>query len=191
MPVAPSTPPFDLPSLAGLLAEVSSDGNGAALTLALSLVVDAQRRGEWAAWIDSGRGAFFPPDAAAGGADLEALPVARVAGAPAALRAADLLARSGAFGLVVIDLGPDARVPAAAVARLAGLARRHAAAVLCLTEKPPAAPSLGSLVAVRAEALRERVPGGGFRVILRGIRDRRRAPGWVHEEAREGPEGYA
>jgi recombination protein RecA len=77
------------------------------------------------------------------------------------------------------------------VARLAGLARRHAAAILCLTEKPATAPSLGSLVALRAEALRERRPDGGFRARLRAIRDRRRSPGWVHDESCEGPEGLA
>jgi recombination protein RecA len=183
-------PPFDLPSLAGLLVEIDSGRSGAGLTSALSLVVDAQRRGEWAAWVAAGEGTFFPPDAAAAGADLDALPVVRVAGAPAGLRAADLLARSGAFGLVVLDLGADPRVPPAAVARLAGLARRHAAVVLCLAERPATAPSLGPLVAVRAEARRERVPGGGFRVLLHTTRDRRRGPrGPLPAEECDGPEG--
>jgi recombination protein RecA len=182
---------FEFPSLAGLLAEVSSEGNGAALTAAAGAVADAQRLGEWAVWIAAGEGCFFPPDAAGRGIDLEALPVVRAAGAPEAFRAADLLARSGAFGLVVLDLGPDPRVPAAVVARLAGLARRHAAAILCLTAKPAPAPSLGSLVAVRAEALRERVAEGVFRVRLRILRDRRGAPGGTREEEGRGPEGLA
>jgi len=189
-PGAPPAPGgFDLPSLAGLLVEVSSDGAGAGLTTALALVADAQGRGEWAAWVAAGDSAFFPPDAAAAGIDLDALAVARVPGAPAALRAADLLARSGAFGLVVLDLGADPRVPPGAAARLAGLARRHAAVALCLTEKPARAPSLGPLVAVRAEARRERLPGGGFRAALRGLRDRRGAAGWTVAVERAAPEG--
>jgi recombination protein RecA len=182
---------FDFPSLAGLLVEISSDGPGAALTAAVDLVLDAQRRGEWAAWVAAGDSSFFPPDAAAAGVDLDAVAVARVPGAPAALRAADLLARSGAFGLLVLDLGADPRVPPAAAARLAGLARRHAAVALCLTEKPARAASLGPLVAVRAEALRERLPGGGFRVRVRGLRDRRGAAGWTVDRECGGPEGLA
>jgi len=187
---APPAVEDGFPSLRGLLAEISSGGDGAALTAAIGFVAEAQRCGEWAAWVAAGAGTFFPPDAAAGGVDLAALPVARATGAPEALRAADLLARSGAFGLVVIDLGPDPRVPAAALARLSGLARRHGAAVLCLAETPATAPSLGAPVAVRAEALRERLPGGGFRVRLRVLRDRRGAAGRIHEEICRGPEGW-
>lgn len=56
---------WELPALAGRLAELSAQGASAALTLAFSLVLDAQRRGEPAAWITPAGSSFYPPDAAA------------------------------------------------------------------------------------------------------------------------------
>ena len=167
--------------LRGLLAEVSAEGGGAALTAACAAILDAQRGGEPAAWVAATASTFFPPDAVEGGVDLDALAVVRAPSLPAALRAAERLLRSGAFGILVLDLGPDPRLPAAAVARLGGLAARHGTAVLCLTEKPAGAPSLGAAVALRVEALRRRAPGGGFLWRVRALKDRRRAPGWVLE----------
>ena len=74
-------------------------------------------------------------------------------------RAADLLLRSGGFGLVVLDLMSCSRraaadVPLAMQTRLAGLARKHGSVFLCLTEKNSETSSLGSLVSLRAEAVR-------------------------------------
>ncbi|WP_025321401.1 P-loop NTPase family protein [Deferrisoma camini] len=180
---------WELPTLAGRLAELSARGASAALTLAFSLVLDAQRRGEPAAWITPAGSSFYPPDAAEGGVDLEALAVVRARDARQALRAAELLARSGGFGLVVVDLGEEPRVPAAAQGRLAGLAGEHRMLVLFLTRKPAGAPSLGSLVAVRAEAVREPLGPGRFRCRVRVLRDKRRLPGWGHGEVCRGPDG--
>jgi len=109
-------------ALAGRLAELSAAGAAATLTLAFALVLDAQQRGEPAVWITTTGSSFFPPDAAAGGVDLDALVVVRVATAPQMFRAADRLARSGGFGLLVLDLGDRAHMPAPAQTRLAGLA---------------------------------------------------------------------
>ncbi|MHB8767074.1 MAG: recombinase A, partial [Deferrisomatales bacterium] len=175
------------------LVELSAAGASAALTLAFALVLDAQRRGEPAAWIAPGGSAFYPPDAAEGGVDLAALAVVRTADLRQALRAADHLARSGAFGLVVLDLGEAAELPLPAQTRLAGLAARHDAVLLFLTRKGAHRPSLGSLVSLRAEAGRERDPSppgaGGFRCGLRALKDKRRGPGWAHEEPCRGPDG--
>ncbi len=180
---------WELPALAGRLAELSAWGASAALTLAFSLVLDAQRRGEPAAWITPAGSTFYPPDAARGGVDLEALAVVRVADARQALRAADALGRSGAFGLLVLDLGEEARLPAPAQSRLAGLAGRHRTLILFLTRKRPGAPSLGSLVSVRAEAVRGPGPGDRIPCRARVIRDKRRGLPWEHEEACRGPDG--
>lgn len=128
------TPAWGLAELAGRLVELSGPGDSAALTLAFGLVLDAQRRDEPAAWITVPQHAFFPPDVAAGGVDLDALLVVRVPDAVAAGRAADRLVRSGAFGLVVLDLGADARLPAPLVARLSGLAQKYHAAIVFLTQ---------------------------------------------------------
>ena len=75
-----------------------------ALTAATALVVDAQRQREPVVWISSRAAGCYPPDLVACGVDLESLPFVHVADAEASLRAADQLVRSGAFGLLVLDL---------------------------------------------------------------------------------------
>lgn len=192
---------WSLGELSGRIAELSGLGDTALLSLAFALVRDAQRQGEPAAWITSRESTFFPPDAAFRGIDLEALAVVFVADAPAAARAAERLVRSGAFGLVTLDLaslpeparGP---IPAALQSRLAGLALRHGTAVLCLTEKAPDAASLGPLISLRCAAVREALPPaesgapwGRFRCRVQVLKDKRRGPGWEHAEVFRGPDG--
>ncbi len=146
-------------SLAGRLTELGGHGAVATLTAAFSLVLDAQRQGETVAWVSRTADSFFPPDAAACGVDLDALAVVRVPDPAAVARCADRLLRSGAFGLVILDLcvtreSLAADIPTALQARLAGLAREHDTALVCLTSKHREAPSMGSLVQVRVEASR-------------------------------------
>ena len=97
--------------LAGRLVELSGRGATAVLTLAVGLVVEAQRESEPVAWIQGTSDSFYPPDLAAAGVDLAALPVIRAGGPAGAARAASQLARSGAFGLLVLDLGVDRASP--------------------------------------------------------------------------------
>jgi len=139
----------------GRLVELSDGPVSAALTFTFRLVHQAQKLGEPVAWIKNPTSGFYPPDALACGIDLGALAVIKVGRSRLAPRAADLLMRSGAFGLVVIDLGRGGPVPLAVQTRLVGLARRHETALLCLTEKQSDQPSLGSLVSFRAEARRD------------------------------------
>lgn len=185
----PLTPRWDLQEIAGRFTELSGLGGSACLTLATSMVLDAQRRAETAAWISSNDSSFFPLDVAASGVDLEALAVIRVPDASAVACAADKLARSGAFGLLVLDLGAAARVPAALQARLRSLARKHDTAILCLTEKSAKASSLGSLVSLRGEARIRRIDDDRFACELRVLKDKHRGPGWMHTEVCRGPEG--
>ncbi len=107
-PPAKSPPPtltgWSLDALSGRLVEISASGTTAALTVTCDLVLQAQLKGEPGAWITLLDSSFFPPDAACSGIDLDALPVIRVPDPQAAARAADKLARSGGFGLIVIDL---------------------------------------------------------------------------------------
>ena len=154
----------------------------------LGLVRQAQLLGEPAAWVSLEEETFFPPDAAAGGVDTDALAVVRVPDPRALARAADRVARSGAFGLVVLDVGP-ARLPAAALSRLLGLAKKHGTIVLFLTDKPERAPSLGSLVSLRGHARRRRTGPDEFTCELLVLKDKRRAPGWVSREICGGPAG--
>src|ERR1043166_7972502 len=153
-------PRLDHPTLAGRLTELSGVGATAALTLAFAVVQAIQQRGEPVAWVLSGEQLFYPPDVQDSGVDCEALVVIRVPDASGIARAAELLARSGAFGLVVLDLGMHAQIPTALQARLLQAAQHHDMIVLCLTATPPALPSLGSLVSLRLEARRQPVTDG-------------------------------
>ena len=176
-------------ALGGCLAELSGTGASSSLTLAFSLVHQVQRQGEPAAWITRAESTFFPPDAAEGGIDLAALPVIRLPGRRQCLRAAEQLARSGAFGLLVIDLGGCLDLPLAAQTRLAGQALAHGTLILCLTAKTDRQPSLGSLVSVRAHAQRIRRGGGRFVCRIHVLKDKRRGPGWRDEVWCRGPDG--
>ena len=192
-PHPPSAPPspagWRLSTFAGRFTEISGDHSPATLTLAFRLVLEAQRMDEPVAWISERGSVFYPPDAAETAVDLDALTIVRVPGVPAAARAADQLLRSGAFGLVVLDLGVRVHVPLPAQIRLAGLAKKHHAALLCLTEKERERPSIGSLVSIRADAIRIRKDEGRFVCRASIVKDKRRGPGWKHTEVCHGPDG--
>lgn len=185
-PVPPAR--WSLDAVAGTLVELSASGASASLTLAFALVVDAQRRGEPVAWLTTLGQGFFPPDAAEHGTDLEALAVVRLREGSRLARAAEQLARSGAFGLLLLDLGTT-QVPAAMLTRLTGLAQKHGTAIVFLTRKDADAPSLGSLISLRGEVLRKRCAEGRFQCELHVIKDKRRGPGWRHSEVFHGPAG--
>jgi len=187
--------------LCGRLTELSAWGPSASLTLAIDLVLEAQQQGEPVAWISTRESSFFPPDAAANGVDLGALPVVHANSGRTAGRAADRLLRSGAFALIIIDLGRTERgrterdrgagagLPLPLQSRLLQLALKHDAAVLFLTEKPSTAPSLGSLVSLRAQARRRKTGPGRYTCELLVLKDKRHGPGWQHDTFRNGPPG--
>jgi recombination protein RecA len=180
---------WSLATFAGRLGEISGTQACSPLTFAFRLVLAAQRAGEPVAWIGGPDSVFFPPDVACAGVDLAALPVVRARDVPSALRAADLLLRSGGFGLVVLDLGTNGSLSFPGQTRLLGLARKHRAAVVCLTEKDGRRPSLGSLVSLRIEAARTAREGDRYRCEARALKDKRRRPGWSHVEVCRGPDG--
>jgi recombination protein RecA len=145
---------------AARIVELAGGPRASRTTLAASLVVEAQMLNEPVAWIERRAGDLFPPDLAACGVDLSALIVVRVADDErSGPRAAELLLRSGAFGLVVIDYAhaatPRARATEAWLGRIAALARLHESRVLVLAAPPVTAPALGTLVSVRIETVRE------------------------------------
>jgi hypothetical protein len=96
--------------------------------------------------------------------------------------------RSGGFGLVVLDLG-SVDIPMPLQTRLTGLAQRHHAALVCLTEKTGAAFSLSSLVSLRAHAEKKRAADNRFACALRVLKDKRRGPTWHYEKLYTGPAG--
>ena len=186
---APAPGSWTSVALGGCLAELSGTGASPSLTLAFGLVHQVQQRGETVAWITRAGSTFFPPDAAQGGIDLAALPVIRLADRRQCLRAAEQLVRSGAFELLVIDLGGYPDLPLAAQTRLAGQAIAHGTLILCLTAKTEDEPSLGSLVSVRAHARRIRRGDGRYVCRVHVLKDKRRGPGWSDEVWCRGPDG--
>jgi recombination protein RecA len=196
--VHPGQARFCLEELAGRLIELSGEGASAVLTLAVGLVLDAQAAREPVAWVGSDACSFYPPDLAESGVDLEVLVVVRLAlssgarpgsQAQALAVAAERLLRSGAFGLVVIDLGKAAEISQPLQSRLLGLAQHHHTALLCLTEKSEETPSLGSLVSLRAQAVRTWLGRDRFACELRVRKDKRRGPTWSEREVFRGPLG--
>src|SRR5690349_15787097 len=95
---------WGLAALRGRLVELSARGATATLTASIEIVAEAQAQGEPVVWLSVAASSFFPPDVADSGIDLAALVVIRAPDAIAASRAAERCLRSGAFGLVVIDL---------------------------------------------------------------------------------------
>jgi recombination protein RecA len=189
---APGQDRWGLDVLRGRLVELSARGATATLTTAIELVLEAQHAAEPVAWVTLGNTTFYPPDLADSGVDLAALVVVRVLDATTAARAAERLLRSGAFGLVVLDFGGTSTidVPIAHQGRLVTLAQTHDAAVVCITEKATEAASLGSLVSLRAEALRLHAREHDYDVTLRVLKDKRRGPGWSRTIKLRGPAGF-
>ena len=181
------TQPWGLGALRGRLVELSARGATATLTAAIEIVSEAQTESEPVAWLALRDGTFYPPDVAESGVDLAALVVVRALDATALARSAERLLRSGAFGLVVMDLGA-AELSTQIQGRLVTLAQTHDAAVVCITDKTRDMASLGSLVSLRAEAVRIR-DRDEFSVSLRALKDKRRGPGWTQSAKRRAPAG--
>ncbi len=156
----------------GRLVEVSARVPCGRLTVAVAFVLDAQRRGDPCAWVQPEGAGLYPPDLSDAGVALDRLVVVHTPRDGSAVsRAAELLLRSGGFGLVVLDLTHATPRGESWVVRLGGLARRHGARVVLLTSQPAEAPSAGALVAVRVEPSRRRITGR-YEITPAVLRDR-------------------
>jgi len=161
----------------GRLVEVSGRHACARTTTAVSCVIRAQACGELVAWVQPKAGALFPPDLEAAGVDLDsliAIHVPRHAGPFALVRATEWLARSGSFGLTVIDL-TDALPPGSSVnwqGRLQGLLRQYDGRILLLTSSAYEDPSSGPLVGLRIEPRRGPLRADRFEVHTRVLKDK-------------------
>jgi len=159
------------------LVEVSGQHACARTTTAVSCVVQAQAQAELVAWVQPKDGALFPPDLGTAGVDLDSLIVIHVprhAGPFALIRAAEWLARSGAFGLTVIDL-TDALPPGSSVnwqGRLRALLRQYDGRILLLTSSAYEDPSSGPLVGLRVEACRGHLHADRFEVHTHVLKDK-------------------
>ena len=180
---------WTLRALSGALVELSGMGATARLTLAARLIADAQQQGNLVAWSIRNGESFFPPDMKAAGVDLEALTVIRLNDYRSTFRANEYLLKSGAFGLVVMDIGSKPFIPQNIQVRLAVSARRHNTTLLCLTEKGLRTPSLGALFAVHGYVVRKTIGEDRFSCELRILKDKRRGPAWNYVEICHGQDG--
>ena len=198
----------------GRLTEISGVGSSARHTTAVALVRQAQLEGETTVWVQHAGGPLYPPDLAESGVDLAALIVVHVPedrGQVGLARAAELLLRSGAYGLCVVDLsGPEAACPSGHVpsdmsikpvrpprlkgsawqARLAALARMHHSRVVVLTRAAVDRTSLGPMVGLRIAPRRERRAAGLF-AVRPEILKHKGAPVLAAPTLRRGPWGLS
>jgi recombination protein RecA len=152
-----------LPS--GRLTEIVGARGSGATTLVRQIVAGALAAGRWVAYVDGAR-MLAPRDWAALGGT-RCLWIIRPPNVERSAWCADVLLRSGAFGLVIIDRGPPLTRPVAV--RLSRLARDRDAALVVVSNESAGA-IVGSAVRLRVSAGRRapnterklvaRLPGG-------------------------------
>jgi hypothetical protein len=120
----------------GRIVEVAGPWSSGKTSLLFRSLAEVTRRRQLAAWID-GRGELYPPSAATLGVDLDRLLVVRPSRGGTA-RAGEIVARSAAFPLVVLDLADGERLEDAAIARLRAAAAAGGAVVAALAPRPGA-----------------------------------------------------
>lgn len=178
-----------LAALRGRITEISGPQPAAAFSLAVRWVVEAQRMGEIAVWLQPPAGQLYPPDLAEAGVELAQLVVVRVPDGHACARAAELLLRSGGVSLAVLDLVSSRPRRRGWLNRLSSLALAHQAALVCLTTTPAEQPSLASLVSLRLDPQLVRKRGPGFTLVTSVRKDKRGMPHRTFEEELRGPLG--
>lgn len=182
----PDSGAWSLDALAGRFVELRGAAGAAAMTLAARVLLQAQLRQEPVVWVGNVESLFFPPDFAAAGLDLEALPVVRAHDGRQLARMADMLLRSGGFTVVVLDLSERMNLTTAMQARLSGLAKQHQCVLLGITRRQS---PLGSMVSLRGETSLQRADFDRFTCELSVVKDKLRGPGWRHTEVCRGPDG--
>lgn len=128
------------PNLVGRLVEVTGGPRTLRLGWLTQLTQEVQALGDVVVWLQTLESTPFPPDLQRAGVHLETLVVVKLPDFAAQLRAADVLLRSGAFGLCAIDATAaqqrslDAtRTLDNALGRLLGLCQKHGSALVFLT----------------------------------------------------------
>jgi RecA/RadA recombinase len=150
----------------GYVTEFAGAPSCGKLGLATSLLVSTLGMGARAAFVDVGR-SFFPALSPGLVRALAGLLVCRVGGIVDGVAAADLLAESGVFEVVVVDLvvrgGAPGSTVRTALARLERAARRGGTATVVVTEPPMGSQTfVGGAAALRLEITPGRGRWGGL-----------------------------
>lgn len=171
--------------------EVSSPTASGRISTAISVALEAQRRGEWIAWIQQGHASVYMPDLAAAGLDLDAIAFIQAPDNPLNMaKAADWLLRSGAIGLVIMDC-IDNPVSAHGQSRLAGLAKKHSAQLLILTSNHEQEHSVSPLVQVRIQPHRRSNGRGEHAIDNRVLKNKTLKPLVQKRALHRAPHGLA
>jgi hypothetical protein len=154
----------------GAVTEISGVRSSGKTALALTAIARHTAAGGLAVWIDGG-GQLFPPTAAALGVALERLLVVRPTAAigdaiaAAAAQAAEIVARSGVFAVIAIDLPRGAEIARSPAARTRGAMQRSGACALVIGERGRAPSFDGALARLRVrrrgDALAVTIDKGG------------------------------
>ncbi len=189
-PFSDNKPGWNLQEVQGRLVEISEPHPVAGLSFCFLLVHEVQMTGGCAAWVGSMNSTFYPPDVEKVGIDLRNLPILCLTDVQSLGRAAEVLLRSGAFQLVLLDLGRDPVIPVARLAQLNGLVRKHNACAVFLTRKQHGEQSMGPLISLHARTFRQHVETNSFSCELQILRDKRRGKKWTWQTCLSGVEGY-
>ena len=176
-------------NLIGILSEISEEIPSGALSFMAEIIADSQGQKEPVAWVAGEESVFFPPDLSQRGVDLSALAVIRAGGESESLIAAEWLLRSGAFGLVVVDCEGNWKVEDAILGRIQRIADRNQCAVVFLTRKRQADPSLGSRITLRGCIRRAGTGNGPLAVDILTLKDKRSNSGSRQNRQYNGPAG--
>ena len=189
-PFSTGSPQWSLQETQGRLIEISEPHPVAALSFFFLIAREVQAAGGHVAWVGTAHSTFYPPDAESIGIDLRNLPVLRMNDVQSVGRAAEILLRSGAFQLVLLDLGHDHAMPVARLAQLNGLVRRHNACAIFLTCKQHGEQSAGPLISMHATTSRQHADTDAFCCEIEILRDKRRWKKWTWQTRLCGVEGY-
>jgi recombination protein RecA len=177
-------------TFAGRLTEWTSAVPYIYLTPLCSVIRTAQISREPTVWISCCNYTFFPPDAANHGISLENLPLIKIRTVKHAVRASEHLLRSGAFGLIIIDLPVHIFIEQGKLGKLARLADLHNTAVIISTKQEGKySTTLGSMISLRLEIGRQYLGANKFRYTIHATKDKQRTPGWKYSEVYYGPAG--
>ncbi len=190
-PSSSDAKPLELSRFQGQISELSAERGQAYINLVFDLIVEAQSRREPVAWIGDRPSIFYGPDARHRTIDWQAVALISLVSARDRARAADQLLRSGAFGLVIIDLaGATApHIGDPLMHRLAQWSRRHTTATLFINDVTAESKALSPLLQRRVCARWSDVDAERLIATYTITKDKRQAPGAQIEEVYHGPMG--
>ena len=169
VPKPSNLPAWSVPSLLGRLCLITGDGSTSA---AAQLIAAAQHRREPCAWLTRQGYEPYIPDLESAGIAIDALVTLRLSTQQQTARVADLLARSGGIGVMVIDAHKETSI--GLLKRLSKHAAHHHMAVVIIAQRTQY-PHAFSLI-VKAQ------PTAAGTQHIQAVKDRVKTIPWQHTE---------